>query len=117
MGATVAGGADLNGDATPDIAVGVPGVDDGAGAVAVWYGPVSGEQELEDADLLLTGDGSDAFGSTLHIGGDYNGVGWDDLIVGAPGVSGGDGAVYLFGLDRWWLAAGALIRPGGLRPG
>lgn len=101
VGASVAG-ADLDGDGHADVVVGAPGLDRDKGKVLIWFGDVSGERGVDDADLALEGaSGGDQFGAALGAGGDVNGLGWADLVVGAPGVEGGDGAVYVFALDRW----------------
>lgn len=101
FGYNLAGGADLYGDGTPDIVVGVPGYDGNLGAALVWFGVPRGEQEIGDADLTLTGEAmGDCFGQAVDAGGDFNGLGWDDLVVSTPGAGGGDGAVFVFALDR-----------------
>lgn len=101
LGAAVAGGADLDGDDTPDVVVGVPGYDGDQGLALVWFGPVRGDQDMDEADLTLTGEAAgDRVGQAVDAGGDFNGLGWEDLVVGAPGVGGGDGAVFVFALDR-----------------
>lgn len=101
LGYSLAGGADLDGDGTPDVVVGVPGYDGDQGLALVWFGPVRNDQDIEDADLTLTGEAAgDRFGQAMDAGGDFNGYGWDDLVVGAPGASGGDGEVTVFAFDR-----------------
>ena len=45
---------------------------------------------------VFTGEGDDAVGAALAGAGDLDGDGLPDIAVGAPGTSGGDGAVHLF---------------------
>jgi len=93
-GAGVAADGDVNGDGMADLVVGSPMEE--AGEVAVWFGPVSGDQQLEDADLRYIGDGvAYEVGRTVAWAGDTDGDGSDDLVVGAPQGS-LDGAVVLF---------------------
>jgi len=93
---------DFNGDGYQDVAIGVPSEDVtttpwsqivNAGAVEVIYGTASGlasanrqfwtQGALDLADGPETGD---TFGSALAAG-DFNGDGFDDLAIGAPGES------------------------------
>ena len=88
--------ADFNGDGFDDLAVGVPDEDIGdpiqvnAGAVNVIYGSAKGLSSLGNQFLhqntpgiLDTAEAGDLFGDTL-AGGDFNGDGFDDLVVGVP---------------------------------
>ena len=100
FGFNVACIGDVNDDGFDDIAVGAPFDDLGgadAGAVYVYFG---GDPMNNLVDLTLTGEsGDDQFGFWVSRGGDLNGDGRDDLLVGAPyaDASGQDaGAVYLF---------------------
>ncbi len=97
FGQAVARG-DFNGDGYQDLAVGLPGEDitvesgqiSDAGAVEVLYGTAAGVSAaarqfwrqgaagLDDAPEL-----NDRFGWTL-AGGDFNGDGFDDLVIGVP---------------------------------
>jgi NAD(P)-dependent dehydrogenase (short-subunit alcohol dehydrogenase family) len=75
----------------------------GRGAVVLLRGPASGSVAEIDADLGLTGvTETGAAGAALASGGDVNGDGRADLLVGAPGME--DGTAYL--LEG--LAAGPL---------
>lgn len=85
---------DFNDDGYADIAIGAktygpnsPNV----GAVFVFYGSAQGPAgglfaTLDNADWAAFGESADDyFGAALASGGDVNGNGVDDLIVGAPG--------------------------------
>ena len=94
--ATSAG--DVNDDGYDDILVGASG-DNPAGAAYIIHGPASGTSSLSAADAKLTGEStSDHAGTGIAPGGDINGDGYADVIVGAAYEdSGGSsaGAVYL----------------------
>jgi hypothetical protein len=89
LGAAVAAGLDLDGDALPDGAGGAPGDDDagdGAGSVRALAG-AGGTLYTVHGDAA--GDG---FGTSLAALGDVDGDGRGDLLVGAPQLaSGGPG--------------------------
>jgi hypothetical protein len=87
---------DFNADGFDDLAVGVPNErepatsgDLGEGAVHVFLGSsgglrVTGNQIWSQAALGFDGDPADQFGAALATG-DFDGNGYDDLIVGTPG--------------------------------
>ena len=88
---------DFNNDGRDDIAVGVPGENDGetqdAGAVNVTYGTANGlqanwSQIFTRAGLLSGGAAAsgDQFGTALAAG-NFNGQAGDDLAIGAPGTT------------------------------
>ena len=57
-GSSVAGIGDVNGDNFDDVAIGAPGRDangEDSGAVYVLFGPLTGNIELSEADVILTG--------------------------------------------------------------
>ena len=91
FGASVSGLGDLDGDAVPDLAVGVPSDDDGGtnrGAVWVLFlnvdGTVKGHQKISDIAGNFTGVlGGDMFGVSVSALGDLDGDGVTDLAVGA----------------------------------
>jgi hypothetical protein len=65
---------------------------------AAWlvYGPVSGAMALSDADARFdTAQATDLAGSSLVGGGDVDGDGVPELLIGAIGAEAGQGAAYL----------------------
>ena len=74
------------------------GSGDDDGAVYVFWGPVAGSHDTSDADGALSGSAKEDYAGTHLAGGDLNGDGIHDLVVGAPGFdgTGGDeGAAFL----------------------
>lgn len=91
----------LNLDDQATLVIGAPGHDDETGAVALWYEQPTAGDTLYEADYRLSGTAAgDRFGATLANAGDTNGLGWDDLLIGAPGTSGSDGAGWLLVFDQ-----------------
>ncbi len=97
-GFSVSAAGDVNGDGFADIIVGAPGDDPHgghSGAAYVVFGKASGFSANLD---LLTLNGSNGFklsggsaqayaGSSIASAGDFNGDGFSDLLVSAPGAS------------------------------
>jgi hypothetical protein len=74
--------ADMDGNGTGDLVVGSPPYDDG-GVVYFVYGPASGRVLVDDAVTIRTRSTDESFGWGVG-GGDADGDGFDDLLVGAP---------------------------------
>jgi hypothetical protein len=91
---------DANGDGQQDVVISAFGaaVSGGSsGAVYVFYGPVTMDHDVADADYTLGGSGPNQYaGAALACGGDVDGDGADDLIVTEiEGLTEVPGSVYL----------------------
>jgi FG-GAP repeat/FG-GAP-like repeat len=85
--------ADFNGDGFDDLAVGAPYEDNAyvvdSGAVTIFYGRSSGLRDAGQTILQPSPEAGDFFGSAIAAA-DFNGDGFDDLAVAAPGEDVGD---------------------------
>jgi hypothetical protein len=107
---------DFEGDGFADLVVGAPreaiGSSPGAGAVTVLPGSATGlvaagSFQLDQGQPLVTGEagGDDEFGFALAVA-DFDGDGFDDLVVGAPGELAQRGAFHVFFGSPTGLARG-----------
>lgn len=111
--ASVSQAGDIDGDGYPDLVVGAWGDKDiayKAGAAYVYYGSASGidpnrEDKLTDPDGVI----SDFLGNDVSGGGDLNGDGYDDLVVGAYGLKNGAFYVY-YGASTGIQSSGTQVR-------
>ncbi len=107
-GAVVSLDADTTGDGTADLAIGAPSWTDddaGRGRVYLFTQPPEGTVGLEQADVVVSGQTSNAwhiddhgFGAAMSAG-DLDGDGRDDLVVSSYGSHNppkGSGSVYIF---------------------
>jgi hypothetical protein len=100
FGSALAGGGDLNGDGHPDFVVGAPADGPGSSAPGSVYVYFGGPAIDAQPDLVINGSQpGESFGAAVAIVPDFNGDGFDDLLVGAPTHSGSgvdSGRAYLF---------------------
>jgi len=109
FGASISGIGDFNGDGIDDFAIGAPG--QGNGSVFVIFGAPAldmlGEGFLDTELLdggngfgLLGGDDASGFGTRISAAGDFDGDGFDDMLVSERRPGGQPGRVHVvFGSD------------------
>jgi hypothetical protein len=123
FGSRVASAGDTDGDGYADIVVGAKGYNSNTGRVYFFRGSASGPETT--ASWTAGGEASsNFFGSAVSSGGDVNGDGFADIVVGAYGYSTNTGRAYVYyggngkgvatGLRQMRSDASAPIAPGGL---
>ena len=106
LGVSVSTAGDINQDGYADIIIGAPNNNVNTGEVYVIYG--AERSSFSHIDLSSTpldpsttgftiagGASADLFGASVSTAGDLNKDGYNDIIIGAYGYNGGQGAVYL----------------------
>jgi hypothetical protein len=90
---TALASGNFDNDFYDDLAVSVPGEQ----KVEIYYGSVWGLVRLADLteDALDESEAEDEFGAALAVA-DFDGDGFDDIAVGAPGENQGEGRVYAY---------------------
>ena len=99
-GASIAAVGDVNGDGAEDLLVGASGVGEdkngiATGGVFLYHGPVSAQTVLSAADAILLGEDGWDDADNGAAGGDVNGDGYADFLVGAPWLGEEQGGVYV----------------------
>ena len=94
FGRGISGAGDVNGDGFSDILIGAQSYNGSRGRAYLYYGGVSMNNV---SDMILNGEASNNFfGFSVTGGGDINGDGYKDFIVGAYGVNSNKGKVYIY---------------------
>ncbi len=101
MGVSVSGAGDVNGDGYSDVIVGANGYDNGEtdeGAAFIYHGSATGISTTASA-IVDSNQYQSIMGKSVSGGGDVNGDGYSDVIVGANRYDNGqtdEGAVFVF---------------------
>jgi hypothetical protein len=117
LGSCVRLGGDVNGDNRPDLLLGAAGNTNTPGKVYLVFGSLTPtgvnlvSWATPSQGITITGEANlDSLGFSVAIGGDVNGDGRNDLLLGAYSYSGYIGRVYLiYGTASWTdLSLGSL---------
>jgi len=99
LGNSVSTAGDVNGDGYDDVILGAytwtSSLYPNTGFAYVYHGSASGLPTSADWSRLVYQPNAN-FGRSVSTAGDVNGDGYSDVVVGAPGWDGGDGAVFLY---------------------
>nr|WP_295923472.1 FG-GAP-like repeat-containing protein [uncultured Dyadobacter sp.] len=102
MGFSVASAGDVNGDGYNDVIVGAPTFSNGQaseGAAFVYYGGKNGIDQNK-SDVFESGDPGAWMGFSVASGGDLNGDGFSEILIGSPlfhnKPNASEGAAFIF---------------------
>ncbi|MCT4636710.1 MAG: FG-GAP-like repeat-containing protein [Bacteroidales bacterium] len=94
LGYSICALGDINNDDYDDVAISIPVTNDTKGLVAIYYGAESMDAV---ADINMIGEENDTYlGMSLSAGGDVNGDGFPNLIIGAPRYNCYNGKVFVY---------------------
>ncbi|MCB9466228.1 MAG: FG-GAP repeat protein [Candidatus Eisenbacteria bacterium] len=116
-GYSVSGAGDIDADGYADVIVGSPGFDGGTGQVHVFTGSATGD--MTEVWSQFGEQSGMRFGHDVSFGGDVDGDGFSDVMIGAPlfdgnAVDGGSARVYRSTGTSIEMTALAAINSGGL---
>jgi hypothetical protein len=95
MGRSVSIGGDVNGDGKADMLIGAPQYSTSTGQAYLFYGS-SSLTNIGSLGITITGESTNSYtGGSVSIGGDVNGDGKADMLIGARQYSSYTGRVYL----------------------
>lgn len=76
---------DFNGDGYSDMVIGAPGNAGSIGQAVLYLGAPGATYSGAISGTMSRGAAGDGFGTSVAAGGDFNGDGFSDLLIGAPG--------------------------------
>ncbi len=107
---TAAGAGDVNGDGYGDVILGTTSSSGYADNALIFLGSATGLRATAARTLSPPESASTRFGTSVAGAGDMNGDGYADVIVGAPGVSSGSGAAYVYAGSAAGIGVGPVAR-------